>query len=229
MSILNLNYKENNMLIAKDIVKSYKSQQVLQGVSLTVNDGEFVSIMGESGSGKSTLLSILSGNMKADSGSVLLDGEDISAFDDKALARLRREKLGFVYQSLNLIPTLNATDNILLPVYFAKRPVAEGKERLKFLAQRLEIEKLLSKFPDSMSGGERQRVAIARALINEPKIIMLDEPTGSLDSRTTGEVLNLLSYINKELGITVIQVTHSIDATKFSDRIIRICDGQVVS
>lgn len=216
------------MLIAKNIVKNYKTQQVLRGVSLKVNDGEFVSIMGESGSGKSTLLSILAGNMKADSGSVLLDGEDILSLDDKGLARLRREKLGFVYQSLNLIPTLNATDNIMLPVYFAKRSASYGKERLEFLAKRLEITKLLSKFPDSMSGGERQRVAIARALINEPKIIMLDEPTGSLDSRTTNEVLNLLLDINKEFGISVIQVTHSIDAAQVSDRIIRICDGQVV-
>lgn len=216
------------MLIAKNIVKSYKSQMVLCGASLTVEDGEFVSIMGESGSGKSTLLSILCGNMKADSGSVMLDGEDITAFDERALARLRREKLGFVYQSLNLIPTLSAEDNILLPVYLAKRPTAYGKERLKFLSEHLEISKLLKKLPDDMSGGERQRVAIARALINEPKIIMLDEPTGSLDSRTTGEVLALLSSINKEFGITVIQVTHSLNAANVGDRIIRISDGKVI-
>jgi len=217
------------MLIAENIVKNYKSQEVLRGVSLKVDDGEFVSIMGESGSGKSTLLSILAGNMRADSGSVILDGEDITALDDNGLARLRREKLGFVYQSLNLIPTLNAYDNIMLPIYFAKKPVSYGKQRLEFLAERLEIKKLLSKFPDSMSGGERQRVAIARALINEPRIIMLDEPTGSLDSRTTGEVLNLLLDINREFGISIIQVTHSLDAAKVSHRIIRICDGQVIS
>lgn len=217
------------MLIATDIKKSYKSQEVLRGASLTVEDGEFISIMGESGSGKSTLLSILAGNMKADSGSVIIDGEDITSFDDKALAKLRREKLGFVYQSLNLIPTLTAYDNIMLPVYFAKKSKERGKTRLELLAQRLEITKLLNKLPDSMSGGERQRVAIARALINEPKIIMLDEPTGSLDSRTTCEVLKLLSDINRELGVSVIQVTHSIDAARISDRIIRICDGVVVS
>jgi len=216
------------MLIAKDIKKSYKSQTVLRGASLTVEDGEFVSIMGESGSGKSTLLSILAGNMRADSGSVILDGEEISSFTEKELARLRREKLGFVYQSLNLIPTLSAEDNILLPVYLAKRPVAYGKERIAFLSKQLEIEKLLNKLPDDMSGGERQRVAIARALINEPKIIMLDEPTGSLDSRTTGEVLKLLSFINKEYKISIIQVTHSIDAANAGSRIIRICDGQVI-
>lgn len=217
------------MLIAKDIVKNYKSQEVLRKATLTVLDGEFVSIMGESGSGKSTLLSILAGNMRADSGSVMLDGEDITSFGEKELAILRREKLGFVYQSLNLIPTLNAEDNILLPVFLARKPVASGKKRLEFLAERLEITKLLKKFPDDMSGGERQRVAIARALINEPKIIMLDEPTGSLDSRTTEEVLKLLSYINKEFGITIIQVTHSIEAAKAGDRIIRLIDGRVMT
>ena len=216
------------MLIAKDIVKNYKSQQVLKGVSLTINAGEFVSIMGESGSGKSTLLSILAGNTRADSGSVILDGEDISAFTEKELARLRREKLGFVYQSLNLIPTLSAEDNILLPAYLAKKPKEYAKNRLVYLAEQLEITPLLKKLPDDMSGGERQRVAIARALINEPEIIMLDEPTGSLDSRTTGEVLALLSFINKEYGITVIQVTHSLEAAKTGTRIIRISDGQVI-
>ena len=217
------------MLIAENIVKDYNTQKVLRGVSLTVEDGEFVSIMGESGSGKSTLLSILAGNMKPDSGRVLLDGEELSSFDEKALARIRREKLGFVYQSLNLIPTLTARDNVLLPVYLAKRPVSYGKERLAFLSDQLEIGKLLDKLPSDMSGGERQRVAIARALINEPKIIMLDEPTGSLDSRTTEEVLKLLSYINKEFGITIIQVTHSIEAAKAGDRIIRLIDGRVIT
>ena len=217
------------MLIAENITKSYRSQKVLCGVSLTVNDGEFVSIMGESGSGKSTLLSILAGNMKADGGSVIIDGENVSNFNDEQLARLRREKLGFVYQTLNLIPTLTAEDNILLPVHFARRPISYGKERLELLVDKLEIRKLLNKLPDEMSGGERQRVAIARALINEPSIIMLDEPTGSLDSRTTGEVLKLLLSINKELGVSVIQVTHSIEAARVSDRIIRICDGEVVN
>lgn len=216
------------MLIAKDIEKSYKSQKVLQGVSLTVDDGEFISVMGESGSGKSTLLAILSGNMRPDKGSVMLDGEDISEYSEKQLATLRREKLGFVYQSLNLISTLSGEDNILLPVYLAKKSASYGKEKLKFLAKRLEIEKLLPKMPDHMSGGERQRVAIARALINEPKILMLDEPTGSLDSRTTKEVLDLLKMANEELGISIIQVTHSIDAAKAGSRIIKICDGRVV-
>ena len=217
------------MLIAKDVFKSYKSNEVLRGASLTVEDGEFVSIMGESGSGKSTLLSILAGNMRADSGSVLLDGVEMTSLSEKELAKIRCEKLGFVYQSLNLIPTLSARDNILLPVYLAKKGSAYGREKLAFLSERLEIEDLLSKMPDDMSGGQRQRVAIARALINEPKIIMLDEPTGSLDSRTTGEVLSLLKEINEQYGISILQVTHSHDAASVSDRIINIKDGQVIA
>ena len=216
------------MLIAKDIVKSYKTNTVLRGASLSVDDGEFVSIMGESGSGKSTLLSILAANMKADSGSVLLDGVDMTALPEKALAKIRCEKLGFVYQSLNLIPTLSARDNILLPTFLAKKGTEYGKKRLYFLAERLEITKLLPKLPEDMSGGERQRVAIARALVNEPSIIMLDEPTGSLDSRTTGEVLKLLREINEQYKISILQVTHSSDAASFGDRIINIKDGQVI-
>ena len=216
------------MLIAKDIVKSYKSNTVLKGASLSVCDGEFVSIMGESGSGKSTLLSILAGNMRADSGSVLLDGVEMTTLPEKQLAKIRCEKLGFVYQSLNLIPTLSARDNILLPTFLAKKGSEYGKKRLDFLAERLEISKLLSKLPEDMSGGERQRVAIARALVNEPSIIMLDEPTGSLDSRTTGEVLKLLREINEQYKISILQVTHSSDAASFGDRIINIKDGRVI-
>lgn len=217
------------MIIAENIVKSYQSNQVLRGVTLTVSDGEFVSLRGESGSGKSTLLSILAGNMKADHGSVLLDGIDLTTLKEKELAKIRCEKLGFVYQSLNLLPTLSAEDNILLPTYLAKRGTEYGKERLAFLSERLEITKVLAKLPSDMSGGERQRVAIARALVNEPKIIMLDEPTGSLDSRTANEVLSLLGEINRQYGISILMVTHSHDAAQFGDRIITIKDGQVIT
>lgn len=216
------------MLIAKDIYKSYKNQQVLKGVSLEVPAGEFVSIMGESGSGKSTLLSILAGNLPLDSGSVILDGEEISTMSEKKLARLRRTKLGFVYQSLNLVNTLNGEDNILLPLYLGGENISLGKKRMRELVQRLEISHLIKKMPTDMSGGERQRVAIARAMIHTPKILMLDEPTGSLDSRTTKEVLNLLTELKRETGVTVIQVTHSEEAALMTDRIIKICDGRIV-
>ena len=215
------------MLIAKDIVKSYQSTKVLFGVSLTVKDGEFVSIMGESGSGKSTLLAILSGNMRADSGEVIIDSEKIDALDENHLAKIRREKIGFVYQNLNLVPTLSAEDNILLPALLAKKSLPESRKKLRLLAEKLEITELLKKLPDQMSGGQRQRVAIARALINNPKILMLDEPTGSLDSRTTKEVLDLLLRINHEDGISIIQITHSSDAASVGDRIIKILDGRI--
>ena len=217
------------MIIAEHIEKSYQSNPVLRGVSITVSDGEFVSILGESGSGKSTLLSILAGNMRADRGRVLLDNVDLTALNEKELAKIRCEKLGFVYQSLNLLPTLSAKDNILLPTYLAKKGNAYGKERLEFLSERLEIKKLLSKLPSDMSGGERQRVAIARALVNEPSIIMLDEPTGSLDSRTAGEVLSLLCEINRQYGVSILMVTHSHDAAQIGDRIITVKDGKVVT
>lgn len=215
------------MLVAKDVCKSYKNRPVLRGVSLEISEGEFVSIMGESGSGKTTLLSILAGNLPLDSGSVTLDGEEISAMSEKKLAALRRTKLGFVYQSLNLINTLNATDNILLPIYLAGENIKLGKERMHALAKRLEIGHLLGKMPADMSGGERQRVAIARAMIHTPRILMLDEPTGSLDSRTTKEVLTLLNELKTETGVTVIQVTHSEEAALMTDRIIKICDGRI--
>lgn len=215
------------VLVATDIYKSYKSQQVLRGVSLEIGAGEFVSIMGESGSGKSTLLSILAGNLPADSGSVMLDGEDICKMSERALARLRRTKLGFVYQSLNLVQTLNATDNILLPLYLDGENIRSGKERMRELAERLEISHLFSKMPQDMSGGERQRVAIARAMIHTPRILMLDEPTGSLDSRTTAEVLQLLVELKRETGVTVVQVTHSEEAALMTDRIVKIRDGRI--
>lgn len=217
------------MLIAKKVKKSYNNREILKGVSVTIADGEFVSIMGESGSGKSTLLSILSGNAKPDSGEVTFDGFDISGASEREMARFRRTDLGFVYQSLNLISTLNAEDNILLPLYLSKEDVAEGREYMMTLAKRMNISHLLKSMPDNMSGGERQRVAIARALIHHPKILMLDEPTGSLDSKSTKEVLELLTDIHKDMKITIIQVTHSLEAAEYADRIIHIKDGEVVT
>lgn len=217
------------MLIAENIKKSYDNREILKGIDLKIEDGEFVSIMGESGSGKSTLLSILSGNQRPDSGRVEFDGFEISSANEKALAKFRRTSLGFVYQSLNLISTLSAEDNILLPIYLAKENVREARDYMAKISERMNISHLLSSMPSDMSGGERQRVAIARALIHHPGILMLDEPTGSLDSKSTKEVLDLLTDIHKSMGITIIQVTHSLEAAKYADRIILVKDGEVSS
>ena len=215
------------MLIARNVKKSYNNREILKGIDVEIGDGEFVSIMGESGSGKSTLLSILSGNARPDEGEVTFDGFLVSEAGEKELAKWRRTDLGFVYQSLNLISTFSAEDNILLPLYLAHEDVRAGREYMHTLSERMNISHLLSSMPESMSGGERQRVAIARALIHHPKILLLDEPTGSLDSKSTTEVLELISELHKEMGVAIVQVTHSLDAAKYADRIIRIKDGEV--
>ena len=217
------------MLIAKNVKKSYNNREILKGIDLVVNDGEFVSIMGESGSGKSTLLSILSGNLRPDEGTVTFDGFEISTASDSEMAKFRRSELGFVYQSLNLISTLSSEDNILLPLYLGREDVLKGRKKMLELAERMGISHLLGCMPDNMSGGERQRVAIARALIHDPKIIMMDEPTGSLDSKSTAEVLELLKDIHESMKISIIQVTHSREAAEYADRIISIKDGEVSS
>ena len=216
------------MLTATKLYKSYGKHEVLHGIDLSVKDREFLSIMGESGSGKSTLLGILAGNLKPDAGQVFLDDIEITGLGEKELARLRRTHLGFVYQSLNLIDTLNAQDNILLPLYLDGRDVRQGRQKMEELALILGITPLLHSFPQAMSGGERQRVAIARALIHEPRVLMLDEPTGSLDSVATAQVLELLQRINREMGVTVIQITHSAAAAAYGTRILHVKDGRVV-
>lgn len=215
------------MIIAENICKKYGGRDILSGVSMRVRDGEFVSVMGKSGSGKSTLLGILAGNISADSGRVKIDGEDITAADEKKLSSLRRTKLGFVYQSLNLIPTLDARDNILLPLYLNREDVSKKEDELREVCELLEIDGLLSKMPREMSGGERQRVAIAKSLLHSPSVIMLDEPTGSLDSANSDKVMRLLLKINKERGVSIIQVTHNPDAAGVGDRIIKLSDGEV--
>ena len=216
------------MIQAIDIEKSYENRAVLHGVNLHIAKGEFVSIMGKSGSGKSTLLSILAGNLSPDAGIVKLDGMEITKMTQNELAKLRRTKLGFVYQSLNLISTLNAKDNILLPLYLNKSDIKKGEEKLTELADYLGIAHLLSHFPDEMSGGERQRCAIARAMLHTPSVLMLDEPTGSLDNRSTDEVMQLLCRLQKDYGVTILQVTHSEGAAAYGDRIIRLSDGEVI-
>lgn len=215
------------MLQAISLCKNYEHRPVLNEVSLTVEDGEFVSIMGESGSGKSTLLNILAGNLRPDSGRVELDGLLLSQANDATLSALRRTRIGFVYQSLNLIPTLNGADNILLPLYLNRQNVRESREELHALAEFLHISHLLSAMPATMSGGERQRVAIARAMLHHPSVLFLDEPTGSLDSRSANQVMELLRELNREKGVTVLQVTHSVIGAGYGNRTVRIRDGRI--
>ena len=215
------------MLTAHGLYKSYGTQEVLRGISLSLADGEFLSVMGESGSGKSTLLAVLAGNTVPDRGQVFLDGEEITAMKEKELARLRRTKLGFVYQELNLISTLSGEDNILLPIIFSHGDLAAARRTLRTLAEKLEISHLLDRLPTEMSGGERQRTAIARAMIHAPSVLMLDEPTGSLDSRNTEEVISLLLRLQAEDGVSILQVTHSRLAAERGDRVIVVRDGLV--
>ena len=216
------------MIQATNVKKSYNGERVLYGVSLEIKDGEFVSIMGESGSGKSTLLSILGGFLDADEGKVLLDGQDIFAMGDEQLAKLRCTSLGFVFQSYRLIPTLSARDNLLLPALLGGKKEEELEEYLATLSNALGISQLLDKFPDQLSGGQCQRVAIARTLLYQPKTIILDEPTGALDSLMEKKVMELLTRVNRELGTTIVQVTHSKAVADYGNRTIILKDGKIV-
>ncbi len=215
------------MIIAENICKNYEGREILKNISLRVYEGEFVSVMGKSGSGKSTLLNILAGNTAPDSGKVFVCGEDVSSMKEKEKAVFRRTKLGFVYQSLNLIPTLTARDNILLPLYLGRESIKGKTREMNDICKLLGVSELLDKYPSKLSGGESQRVAIAKSLIYCPKVIMLDEPTGSLDSYNSGVVMELLGRINRELGVTILQVTHDREAATSGGRIIEISDGRV--
>ena len=216
------------MIKATGIEKSYNGEKVLFGVSLEIKDGEFVSIMGESGSGKSTLLSILGGFLDADSGAVCYDDRNIAEMSESEQSRIRCTELGFVFQSFKLIPTLSARDNILLPATLGGRLDGDSEKYLNKLTSRLGISAVLDKFPTQLSGGQCQRVAIARALLYKPKTVILDEPTGALDSAMEARVMELLCEINRELGTTIIQVTHSAKVAEYGSRTIRLGDGKIL-
>ncbi len=212
----------------RDLSKRYhlggETVHALSNVSLKVARGEFVAVMGPSGSGKSTLLHLMGLLDTPDGGEVFLGGETTRGLSDDALTRLRREKLGFVFQTFELIPNLSARENILLPAEVAGRR-REGRERLEELAQTLRIADRLEHRPSELSGGQRQRVALARALINHPLLVLADEPTGNLDTGTGGEVLALLKTGVEERGWTVVMVTHDPKAALYADRIVFLEDG----
>jgi len=200
--------------------------KALENVSFEVEEGEYVAIMGESGSGKTTLLNILAALDKPTSGSVLLDGKDLTKIKEKDIAAFRRDNLGFVFQDFNLLDTFSIKDNIFLPLVLLGKKHDEMQKLIKPIAQRLGISDILSKFPYEVSGGQKQRAAVARALITSPKLILADEPTGALDSRSTDGLLHIFSDINS-LGQTILMVTHSIKAASHAGRVMFIKDGSV--
>ncbi len=200
--------------------------EALTDVNFTVEQGEYVAIMGESGSGKSTLLNILAALDKPTAGKVILDGKALSSIKDSALAEFRRNELGFVFQDFNLLDTFTLEDNIYLPLVLAGKNYNEMKKSLEPIAQRLGIASLLNKYPYEVSGGQKQRAAVARAMIINPKIILADEPTGALDSKSSDELLHLFEEVNS-LGQTILMVTHSVKAASMAKRVLFIKDGQV--
>ena len=220
-----------SILETKDLRKVYgtgdTAVRALDGVDLTIEQGEFVAIVGTSGSGKSTLLHMLGGLDRPTSGSVFVDGKDIFSFKDEALTIFRRRKIGFVFQSYNLVPVLNVQENIVLPIQLDGRRV--DKDFVRQIVRTLGLEERLEALPSQLSGGQQQRVAIARALATAPAIILADEPTGNLDSRTSQDVLGLLKITSQKFSQTIVMITHNEEIAQMADRILRIEDGRIVS
>ena len=200
--------------------------EALRNVSFSVEQGEYVAIMGESGSGKTTLLNILAALDKPTSGTVMLDGKDLSKIKESSVAAFRRDNLGFVFQDFNLLDTFTLEDNIYLPLVLAGKSYPEMQRRLTPIAAQLGITELLKKYPYEVSGGQKQRAAVARALITNPRLVLADEPTGALDSKATDELLRLLNTINGS-GQTILMVTHSVKAASHAGRVLFIKDGEV--
>ena len=220
------------LLEVKNLKKIYTTRfggnqvQALSDINFSVEEGEYVAIMGESGSGKTTLLNILAALDKPTSGTVLLNGKNIVSINGKEIAAFRRDNLGFIFQDFNLLDNFSLKDNILLPLVLEQVPPEEMEPRLMPVAKKLGIHDILQKYPYEVSGGQKQRAAAARALITKPQLILGDEPTGAVDSRTTDSLLRLFHEINEE-GQTILMVTHSIKAASHANRILFIKDGEV--
>lgn len=220
------------LLDVKNVKKIYTTRfggnqvEALHNVSFSVEAGEYVAIMGESGSGKTTLLNILAALDKPTGGKVYLKGNDLGKIREKEMAAFRRQNLGFVFQDFNLLDTLTLKDNIFLPLVLSGKKYTEMESRIMSIAEQLGISKLLNKYPYEVSGGQKQRAAIARALITQPQLILADEPSGALDSRSTDELLGLFNAINDN-GQTIVMVTHSVKAASTAKRVLFIKDGEV--
>lgn len=221
-----------SLLEVKSIKKEYKTRlggvsvTALKNVSFSVEKGEYVAIMGESGSGKTTLLNILAALDKPTEGTVILDGMDLSSVKDKDVARFRRDNLGYVFQDFNLLDIFSLEDNICLPLVLAGMKYEEMQRKLGEIVEPLGIEDLLKKYPYEVSGGQKQRTAVARALITEPRIILADEPTGALDSKSSDELLGIFRQVN-QMGQTILMVTHSTKAASNASRVLFIKDGVI--
>lgn len=220
------------MIKITNLEKFYKTEEVqtlaLNKLSFEVKEGEFVAIMGPSGSGKSTLLNILGMLDDPDGGSFIFNGQEVSGYNERKRAQLRKHNIGFVFQSFNLIDELNVFENVELPLIYTGLKPAERKEKVHNVLEKMQIMHRRNHFPQQLSGGQQQRVAVARAVVNNPKIILADEPTGNLDSSNGNEVMDLLTELN-EAGTTIVMVTHSEHDARFSHRIIRMLDGQKVT
>jgi putative ABC transport system ATP-binding protein len=199
----------------------------LRGVSLEVNQGEFVAVMGPSGSGKSTMMNIIGCLDRLTSGRYLLDGIDVSTLSKNQLADIRNQKIGFVFQSFNLISRTSVLDNVILPMIYAGLPVPERQRRARQALASVGLSEKERSMPNQLSGGQQQRVALARALANEPSLILADEPTGALDTKTSEEVMAIFKRLNREKGITVVLITHEADIAAYAERVVRFRDGQI--
>ena len=212
--------------ICKDYLQGKQSVRVLKHINLTVEQGDYLAIMGPSGSGKTTLMNIIGCLDTADSGTYLLDGTPIEDYTENQLARIRNRKIGFVFQSFNLISKLTAEENVELPLIYQKVPRAERKERVEKALARVDLQRRAKHLPTELSGGQQQRVAIARAIVTRPSLILADEPTGNLDSKTTVEIMDIFHELH-DAGNTIVLITHDDDVARQASRIVRIKDGQL--